>query len=161
MCFPQFKNPLLSTVDVLSHSFPEIVYNFIPYILCILWLSVLFKISIFSQFIICVKHKFSTDFLKNILFIKNIHSFNKSINCKLFRHILQSYMHNYSCTVSRLPSSSRSFLFISIPSPYPPIDPSAAITLWQGITITIGFLLFAPPTARKPFGHPAASATSL
>lgn len=129
MCFPQFKNPLLSTVDALSHSFPKIVYDFIQDFLCKNITGARIQISTFFKFVFYVKHKFSTDFPKNILFIKNIHSFNKSINCKLFRHILQSYMHNYSCTVSRLPSSSRSFLFISIPSPYPPIDPSAAITL--------------------------------
>ena len=129
MCFPQFKNPLFSTTDALSHSFPKIVYNFIQDFLCKNITGVRIQIPTFFKFVFYVKHKFSTDFLKNILFIKNIHSFNKSINCKLFRHILQSYMHNYSFTVSRLPSSSRSFLFISIPSPYPPIDPSAAITL--------------------------------
>ena len=129
MCFPQFKNPLLSTVDALSHSFPKIVYDFIQDFLCKNITDVRIQISTFFKFVFYVKHKFSTDFLKNILFIKNIHSFNKSINCKLFRHILQFNMYNYSRTVLRLPSSPKSFLFISMPSPYPPIDPSAAITL--------------------------------
>ena len=124
--FHNSKIPYFQQLMYFPTVFPKL-YTILSHISCV-YCDCLSCLK-FQSFIICVKYKFSTDFHKIILFIKNIHSFNKSINCKLFRHILQFNMYNYSRTVLRLPSSSRSFLFISIPSPYPPIDPSAAITL--------------------------------
>ena len=49
-------------------------------------------------------------------------------------------------------ASFRRNLSLSTPPPYPFIMPFAPTTLWQGIAITIGFLLFAIPTALAAQG---------
>ena len=57
-------------------------------------------------------------------------------------------------------SCSRSHLFRSIPPPYPTSRPSLPITRWQGMTMTIGFLLLAPQMARTAFGFHVERASS-
>lgn len=51
-----------------------------------------------------------------------------------------------------LPPNSHRLRFM--PPAYPVSDPSAPITLWQGITIPTGLLAFAMPTARSARGLP-------
>jgi O-acetylhomoserine (thiol)-lyase len=53
-------------------------------------------------------------------------------------------------------ASSRSF--ICNPPPYPTNLPSAPITRWQGMTMAMGFLLLAKPTALHALGFPTCSA---
>ena len=55
-------------------------------------------------------------------------------------------------------SSASRNSFLSRPPPYPVSRPSAPITRWQGMTMAMGFLWFAEPTARAACGAPILSA---
>jgi len=46
------------------------------------------------------------------------------------------------------------------PPPKPVSDPSAPMTRWQGITMGMGLLPFASPTAREAFTSPRSVASA-
>ena len=60
--------------------------------------------------------------------------------------------------VSRLRVPEASALAVQAPPPKPVSEPSAPITLWQGLTMAIGLAPFARPTARMALGRPMAMA---
>ena len=62
-----------------------------------------------------------------------------------------------------IPSFFSSLYFVETPPfpLYPPKEPSDLITLWQGISMGLGFFPHAFATARAEFGFPIAIAISL
>ena len=59
---------------------------------------------------------------------------------------------------SLTPSKSKSHCLTGNPPPNPTKAPPAPITLCHGTKRAMGFLLFAPPTARGAFGFPIEAA---